>query len=748
MAQNQISIKGKLSYPYGGWKYSAVVRILLFVLFASLFYFTLSGKLVPKTYDIELGKPSETTILAPRQVENSAETQKAKDEAAQKVQQVYTIVNLRNEALVSLLFERVAAVNADPELKEESKVQIYRTDFPRIFTDFASGFINSARASGQYHAPFLDEMELRLDEQKYRIPEEVYYKFPLLSADDLAAMQPVAVDIVKRLMTDQLVDAQAARAKVAELVNASPLTKNTTRELVQEIVRFAITPNKFYDEAATTESRTKARESTPIVYTKKNDVLVKKGEIITEETYQKLDDLDLLKGKSNYMPQLGLALMSLLLVSAVYLFIRESRLAVRNNNVQLLMLLVIYLLNVAAMKIVGLGENLDYPYIGYLAPVSMGIMLITMLLDTRMAFISAILFSVIASVLFNTAAEELFDFRYGFVTAVGCIAGIFAISQASQRSSVLKAGMIVSLFALLASGSLILLESEIDVKQVLLALSFAFASGIVTSVLVIGLMPIFEAAFGILSPLKLVELSNPNHPLLRKLLTETPGTYHHSIMVGNLAETAAESIGANGLLCRVGAFYHDVGKTKRPSYFIENQINMENPHDNIDPALSKSIIVAHARDGVEMLKEHKMPKPLCDIAEQHHGTTLLKYFYHKALKQQGEDAEHPILEADYRYPGPKAQTKETAIVGIADCMEAAVRSLRNPTVEHIDSMVRKIIKDRLDDGQFDECDLTLKELDTIAKTMKETLLGIFHSRIEYPSDLPKPSSAETSSKGA
>jgi len=255
-------------------------------------------------------------------------------------------------------------------------------------------------------------------------------------------------------------------------------------------------------------------------------------------------------------------------------------------------------------------------------------------------------------------------------------------------------------------------------------------------VLVIGLMPFFEVVFGILSPVRLVELSNPNHPLLRKLLTETPGTYHHSVMVGNLAEAAAESIGANGLLCRVGSFYHDVGKTKRPSYFIENQNNIENPHDKIDPHLSKSIIIAHVRDGVDMLKEHKIPKPICDIAEQHHGTTLLKYFYRKALQQQKE-GEEPIAEEEYRYPGPKAQSKEAAIVGIADGVEAAVRSLRNPTIEQIDSTVRKIIKDRLDDGQFDECDMTLKELDTIAKTLNKTLLGIFHSRIEYPSDLPE-----------
>ena len=206
-------------------------------------------------------------------------------------------------------------------------------------------------------------------------------------------------------------------------------------------------------------------------------------------------------------------------------------------------------------------------------------------------------------------------------------------------------------------------------------------------------------------------------------------------MVGNLAEAAAEAVGADGLLCRVGSYYHDIGKTKRPNYFIENQTNIENPHDSMDPKLSKSIIVSHARDGVEMLKAHNIPKPIRDIAEQHHGTTSLKYFYFKAVKQAEEEGVEPAFtEDDFRYAGPKAQSKEAAIVGIADCVEAAVRSLRSPTMGNIESMIQKIIKSRLDDNQFNECDLTLKELDRIGQTLKEAVIGIFHSRIEYPED--------------
>lgn len=297
----------------------------------------------------------------------------------------------------------------------------------------------------------------------------------------------------------------------------------------------------------------------------------------------------------------------------------------------------------------------------------------------------------------------------------------------------------ICLFGSFAVFSTILINNNgWSQSNTLYALGAAFAGGLLTTILVIGLMPFFEVTFGILSALKLVELSNPNHPLLRKLLTETPGTYHHSVMVGNLSEAAAEAIGANGLLCRVGSYYHDIGKTKRPGYFIENQNNIENPHDFIDPKLSKSIIIAHARDGVEMLKDYKLPKPIRDIAEQHHGTTFLHYFHHKALRLAEEQGVEPdFTEADFRYPGPKAQSKEAAVVGIADSVEAAVRSLRKPTVEQVESMIEKIIKSRLDDHQFNECDLTLRELDLVSRTLKETVMGIFHSRIEYPEEIKK-----------
>lgn len=198
-------------------------------------------------------------------------------------------------------------------------------------------------------------------------------------------------------------------------------------------------------------------------------------------------------------------------------------------------------------------------------------------------------------------------------------------------------------------------------------------------------------------------------------------------MVANLAEAACESIGANGLLARVGCYYHDVGKSKRPHFFIENQLNMGNPHDRVSPETSRDVIISHASDGAEMLRKHKLPKEIVDIAEQHHGTTLLKFFYYKA-KEQGKD----VKEEDYRYPGPKPQSREAAIISIADSVEAAVRSKKSPTQAEIQQLVHSIVQDRLQDGQFNECDISLKQLETVKRTLCETLNGIFHPRIEYP----------------
>ncbi|WP_338551965.1 HDIG domain-containing metalloprotein [Paenibacillus sp. KS-LC4] len=741
--QNHSGKQGNLqSTKAAGWKQSVAVRFVLMLLFVLLFYFSLAPHLVPETYDIHEGVASEKDIVAPHQIPDSKATLQAQEEAANRVDAIYSNVALRSELLLNEIFSRMEQLNQDDQVTTQNKIDIYRNEIPGRYPDFVDNFVKVNKGNGTYSDTLLDEMAVVIKEQEYAIPEETFYKMPRMSLDSITEMRQVAQEIVRKLMSEQLRSADAARTRVAELVNASSLSDRTSREIVQELARFSIMPNRFLDKDATDEAKIQAKKNTPQVVIKEGDVLVKRGQVITPEMYELLKDSALLQDKRNYWPQLGLLILSILFIAAMYGYLHQSGgisgLKPKYNNAQILMLWLIYLINIVVMIIISLIQTDEIPYVGFLAPAALGTMLITLLLDMHLALISSILFAIIGSIVLNsgTGQNQIFDFQYGFVIIVVSVAAIFSIHRASQRSTILKAGIMVSLFGTFSVLMLMLLTERLDQGPLVYSLCFAFASGLLTAVLVIGLMPFFEVTFGILSALKLVELSNPNHPLLRKLLTETPGTYHHSVMVGNLSEAAAESIGADGLLCRVGSFYHDIGKTKRPNYFIENQTNMENPHDSIDPKLSRSIICAHARDGVDMLKAHNIPKPIRDIAEQHHGTTSLKFFYYKALKQAEEQGEEPsFTEDDFRYPGPKAQSKEAAVVGIADCVEAAVRSLRSPTVEQVEAMINKIIKSRLDDNQYNECDLTLKELDKIAQSLKESVIGIFHSRIEYPEDV-------------
>lgn len=732
-------IKKRSLKATAGWRQSTAMKWTFMALFVILFYFNLAPHIIPETYNITENSMSDKDIKAPTQIRDEKATRAAEEQAANAIEDIYLTVGMRNEQLVETIFLRIEGLNADDQVTEQNKIDIYRTEIPKKYDEHVENLVKSGLANETHNELLLEEMARVTAEQKYTIPEETFYKLPKLTQDELSEMRLVARDIVRKLMNEQLRDAETARTQVAEMVNSSSISNRTAREVVSEIARFSITPNKFFDRTATDEARENARLNTqPVVY-KENEIIVKKGEVITPDTYEMLVEANLLQDTKHNWAKLGVVMTAVLLAAFLYIYFTQSAGShlqqTRYNNSQLLMLFLITLLNLGIMQIVALIQGETSSIAGFMVPAALGAMLITLLIDEHLALASTFITSVGGAIILNSTNSGLFDYRFGFYTMVISLAAIYSIKHASQRSVILKAGIMVSLFGSVSVLTMYLMAEQLDRMPLIYSIGFAFGGGLLTSILVIGLMPFFEISFGILSALKLVELSSPNHPLLRKLLTETPGTYHHSVMVGNLAEAAAEAIGANGLLCRVGAFYHDIGKTKRPSYFIENQNNMENPHDTIDPMLSKSIIVAHAKDGAEMLKAYKMPKQLRDIAEQHHGTTSLKFFYYKAKKQAEEAGIEPdFTEDDFRYPGPKAQSKEAAVVGIADCIEAAVRSLRNPTIDQVEDMIHKIIKSRVDDNQYNECDLTMKELDKIAQSLKESLMGIFHSRIEYPED--------------
>ncbi len=680
-------------------KYKQQMPFIIYAIFGVAFYLLLIHQILPQQYEVKIGTVSKETIISPITKVDEVATESARKRAASAVEPQYSKDEKITENQIELIdniFMDARRNILDTSLSEKEKIDNLRD---LIAKDLSSEF---------------------------------YLKLVRFPADELNTLRLETRNIVSEILFDGVKKEELAEKKnlVDQKLSLSDLDSNA-RFIVRELARECIIVNEIYDEKKTAKIREVARDEVEAIQIRKGQIIVSAGEEITADQYRKLAVLGLLKEKSNPGSYVGLTILVGLIAVLLYFYIRRFHPKIHEDHSKLLMFACILLLNLLSMKLIAIGQDLNWSTLGYLAPVAFGGMLITLLLNVELAFGGVLVLGVAASILFNNESHVLFDFRFGLVAFISGAASSFALAGIKKRSAILQAGMIASLTSVVPIIAISLMDpSETDVNTLGLSVVFGIANGLFSAVLTIGFLPIFESMFGILSPLRLLELSNPNHPLLRRLLIETPGTYHHSVIVGNLSEAAAEAIGADGLLARVGAYYHDVGKIKRPQFFIENQINRENPHDKISPHLSKTIIVSHARDGVELLKEHKIPKPIQDIAAQHHGTTLIKYFYFKA-KQDNDK----VLSDDFRYPGPKAQFKEAAIVGICDCVEAAVRSISRPTPARIENLVRKIIRDRLEDGQFDECHLTLKELDIIAKSVVETLQGIFHSRIEYPEEV-------------
>lgn len=510
---------------------------------------------------------------------------------------------------------------------------------------------------------------------------------------------------------------------------------NTTRQAITNLLQYEIIPNYVLDAKTTQRNRDQASKAVGNVVIHQGEVIVKKGDLVTQDVMRKLKEVGLLDDKFNPLPFLGLGLLVVFLTILLgYDLNRTTEKAKRPSSI-LLMYTVIFAFVMVVLKISSLLTMINLFGVRYVVPIAVGTMMIKLLINERLAIVTSIVFAICGSMVYQTGGMTgLFDFQMGVYLLFSSLAGALFVRRYDAKPKLLQSGLIIAFVNVILVLCISFIKNgTINLGEMGLNVGFAALSGLISTVLTFGLVPFLEAAFGILSTTRLIELSNPNHPLLRKILMQAPGTYHHSLMVANLAERACEQIGANGLLARVAAYYHDLGKTKRPHFFIENQLNQVNPHDKISPQLSRTIIISHPYDGAALLREHNIPKEIIDIAEQHHGTTLLKYFYYKAKEGTNQD----IPESDFRYPGPKAQTREAAVVELCDSCEAAVRSLSKPTPVKIESLVQKILNDRLEDGQFDECDLTMKELYMIKQSICETLNGVFHSRIEYPEEIDK-----------
>ncbi len=319
-------------------------------------------------------------------------------------------------------------------------------------------------------------------------------------------------------------------------------------------------------------------------------------------------------------------------------------------------------------------------------------------------------------------------FKTFFLFMASCSASIVLVSKARKRAQVIQAGVLGGVLQLI--GLILLEHFRISYPQRYLII---LVNGLLSGVITLGVMPFFEYLLQRVSNISLLELADFNHPILQRLVLEAPGTYHHSLVVGNLSDSACSAVGANGLLARIGAYYHDIGKLQKPEYFIENQEIKKNAHDLLSPTMSKLIIMNHIKEGLELAKKYSLSPVLWDFIQQHHGNSLVYYFYRRAL-MEGKEENQEVTEEGFRYPGPKPNTKETAIVLLADSVEAATRSLKDPAPDKIEETVRKVINNKFIDGQLDECDLTLKDIEKISSIFTKILSGIYHSRISYPQE--------------
>lgn len=486
-----------------------------------------------------------------------------------------------------------------------------------------------------------------------------------------------------------------------------------------------------------TENRKQAAKQNvkPVLFQlKRGEIIVREGEKIDEETILKLNAIKKSENKLyQFLQHLGIFLLLLIIGYVTFSYAGESikkfnydfkNLFFISVNIFLFVLL-LYISDII-IKSIQTTTSLSINTFQYLIPVAISGMLIRTLLNSETTFVLSGVIAILAGILFDNNLE------FVIYTFTGCLSGANFSAYFTQRSILIKAGVKTGIINMCLILTFYLLKPGAPYTNLLFGLLFGFISGTLSSVIATGLIPIFESIFGYATDMRLLELINVDHPLMKELSLKAPGSYHHSVMVAALAESAARAIGANPIIVRVGAYYHDIGKIKMPQYFIENQFGIDNKHDSISPRMSSIIIFSHVKEGNELSQRYKLPEIVRNIILQHHGTSIIKYFYEKAKEIPGYE---DLNESDYRYPGPKPRTKEAGIIMLADTIEAAARTLKNPTIPQLQHMVERLISYVFSDGQLEECMLTLKDLHEIGRSFVKVLAGFTHQRIDYPIQL-------------
>ncbi len=551
----------------------------------------------------------------------------------------------------------------------------------------------------------------------------------------ISVSRRILQNISQKIITSQ--NLEMIKAEVKGMVDAYPEGANF-KLLMTGLIRNSLMVNAIEDEKLTRQRReAAARSIQPVKRTfQKGQKIIDEGVIVTSDDYYVIRHIAKQLQKSRVLSLSGnfLLVLMTLVVSLVYL--RLERPNILKDNDQLRLLGILCILTILMAKIArGVGVTFDKPYLTILlTPLPAVALLMTMLLDSTIAFFHIVLLGMLMFVIGES------NVKFVVVSLFGATSGILAWRSATRandvRNLIGSSGLKIGFASSVALMAFLLLDSEVfstmDLQEIIMMAGFGLMNGIFSGILANGVLPYMENMFSLATSSRLLELADLSQPLLKRLADEAPGTYQHSIAVATLAEAAANGINADPLLTKISAYFHDIGKLKRPMYFAENQSD-QNRHDQVTPYMSSLILIGHIRDSLDLGREYGLPERVLSIMSQHHGTTLISYFFEEAKKNKdGED----VSEDRFRYPGPKPQTKEAAIIMLADSVEAAARTLPQHTHSKIEGLVQKIIEHKLnDENQLDESDLTLKDIEKIEQIFVRTISSMYHSRVDYPGKL-------------
>lgn len=663
----------------------AVTLVPLLIILAMLIM-----EYVPRVKRFEAGKPSTETVIASRDlsVVDEEATEEKREAERQRIKNLFTDRSAQAEAVAGLRdFLEKARALASGEGDLAGKTALLRLQ------------------GGQN----LDNATL---ETILTIPEE---ESPLIYA---AAADLLTTVMSEPVSYDNLTERKGEiRARAEEL----PLSDDMRRAAAESAEAF-LTENTAYSEkviARDMEAAAAAVQTVHYSYTA-GQKIVEKGEIITPLTLAALNEAGALSPLGTYQQVFGITLLVLVLHIAAISFMRRyrSEIAAEWRTVAMICL-VVTAFSVLCRTCAVLVDN--NPIWGYLVPLALVGMILAVLLDRLTALFMVVTGAVLTALFLKG------NIHLTLAALLGGLAATFMVAEARSREGLMKS--MVAIAAALAVVAMITASLMEDLGFVLLAGALGLASGIVSAIATLGSLPVLERISGLITPMHLQELASPDQPLMKELITKAPGTYSHSVIVGNLANAAALEIGADATLARVGAYYHDIGKIKRSGFFVENQPPGADSHEKIKPNLSALVITAHVREGVDLAREHGLPREIVDIIQQHHGTSLVRFFYARALEESTPDA---ISESRFRYPGEKPRSKEAAIIMLADAIEAAAKAMDKPNPARLEELARSLIRERLDDGQLGDSNLTMGDLDKIAKAFVRILSAMYHERIEYP----------------